>query len=114
MGEKVAESIHQFFEDKQNHALVKKLLKVGVRIKTPLRTASSTLAGKIFVFTGTMSMSRDEAETKVRQLGGRASSSVSKETNYVVAGDNPGSKYGTARKLGVCILTEKEFAALIK
>jgi DNA ligase (NAD+) len=70
-------------------------------------------AGKTFVFTGSLAtLSRDEAETLVRRLGGTASSSVSKKTSYVVAGESPGSKYNKARELGVKILTESEFRAL--
>ena len=74
---------------------------------------SDTFAGKSFVFTGALqTMSRDEAEGRVRQLGGRASSSVSKQTDYVVFGENAGSKLDKARALGVTVLTEAEFHLL--
>ncbi|RLC37826.1 DNA ligase (NAD(+)) LigA [candidate division Kazan bacterium] len=114
IGEKVAESIYNFFQDEQNRALVEKLLKVGVRIKKPQLVRPRKLANKTFVFTGVLkSMSRTDAEDKVRQLGGRASSSVSKEIDYVVAGENPGSKYSKAKSLGVKVISEKEFREII-
>jgi DNA ligase (NAD+) len=73
------------------------------------------LAGKIFVFTGTMEgMTREEAEARVARLGGRATSSVSKKTDYVVVGADPGSKAARAGKLGVATLTEEEFLKLIQ
>ena len=73
------------------------------------------LKGKSFVFTGALkSMTRDEASEKVRLLGGDVSSSVSKNTDYVVVGENPGSKYEKAKKLGVKMISEKEFLKLIE
>jgi len=115
VGPKVGESIHNFFKDEHNLVLVDKLLKTGVKIKAPAKPKSSKLKGKTFVVTGTLSaMSREEAGAKIRSLGGKASSSVSKETNYVIAGTNPGSKYDKAKKLGVKIINEKEFLGLVK
>lgn len=115
VGPKVGESIYSFFQDEQAQALVAKLLKVGVKVKPPEKLKSNKLRGKTFVVTGTLqSMSRDEAEAKVRSLGGKASGSVSAKTDYVVVGDNPGSKYDKAVKLKVKILTEAEFNRLIE
>ena len=75
---------------------------------------SDKLAGKTFVLTGTLeSMTRDEAGEKIKMLGGKVSSSVSKKTNFVVAGSNPGSKFDKAQGLGVKILSEEEFKELI-
>lgn len=115
IGEKVAKSIYEFFNDKRNLALVDKLLQAGIKMTAPAKSTSGKLAGKVFVLTGTMeSLSREEAEVKIRALGGKVSSSVSTKTDYVVAGDNPGSKYDKAKTLGVKILSESEFLNLIK
>lgn len=113
VGGVVAQSIEGFFRGAQNRDLIAKLRKAGVRVESSARPRSSKLAGKTFVFTGTLSRPREEYEARVRELGGRASSSVSKETDYVVAGDNPGSKYDKAKKLGVKIVNEDEFGKLI-
>src|SRR3989344_1741276 len=114
IGEKVANSIFEFFQDEHNLALVEKLLAVGVVIKRETALTSHKLAGKTFVVTGTLdSMSREEAEAKIRMLGGKASSSVSIKTDFVVVGINPGSKSDQAKKLGVKILDEKSFIKLL-
>ncbi|MFH1387654.1 MAG: NAD-dependent DNA ligase LigA [bacterium] len=115
IGPKVAESIATFFKQKENRHLIEKLKEAGVKMKGPGARGQGPLKGKTFVFTGGLSSySRPEAEELVRKLGGRASSSVSKETSYVVAGTDPGSKYDKAKKLGVEILSEEEFNALIR
>jgi DNA ligase (NAD+) len=114
IGEKVGQSVFDFFNDKHNQELIEKLLKVGVKIKSAAKLVSQKLAGKTFVLTGTLSsLTRDEAEAKIRSLGGKTSSSVSKETDFVVAGDEPGSKYNKAMKLGVKILDEEAFLQLV-
>ncbi len=114
IGEKVGQSVFDFFDTEHNQELVEKLLKVGVKIKSAARAISQKLAGKNFVLTGMLSsLTRDEAEAKIRSLGGKTSSSVSKETDFVVAGDEPGSKYNKAVKLGVKILDEGAFLRLI-
>jgi DNA ligase (NAD+) len=111
----VGESVWNFFKDEHSLALINKLLKVGVTIKALTKPKSGKLKGKTFVVTGTLSsMSREEAEAKIRSLGGSASGSVSKQTDYVVVGANPGSKYNKAKKLGVKIVNEKEFLGLVK
>lgn len=116
IGEVVAKSIYEWFKKPENQKLLEKLKVLGVRSVRPSarRAIRQPLAGKTFVFTGTLSRPRGEYETEVRQLGGRASSSVSKETDYVVAGENPGSKYNKAKKLGVKIISGEEFEKLIK
>ncbi|MCX6782339.1 MAG: NAD-dependent DNA ligase LigA [Candidatus Magasanikbacteria bacterium] len=115
VGEKVADSIGEYFKDKKNVAYIEKLLKNGVVIrKQKAELEKGKLSGQSFVLTGTLeSMSRDEAKEKIKSLGGDVSESVSKNTTAVIAGAEPGSKYGKAKKLGVKILSEKEFLAMI-
>jgi DNA ligase (NAD+) len=94
----------------------KKLEKNGVQLKTEGRLSAQggPLAGKTFVLTGTLAgLTRDEAKDKIRELGGEMSESVSKKTDYVIVGDNPGSKRDKAIKLGVKILDEKEFIRML-
>ncbi len=116
IGPKIAESIINYFEDKKHKNLLKKLDKAGVKIeKMAKKERGSKLKGLTFVLTGGLeSMTRDEAKEKIRRLGGDVSSSVSKNTSYVIAGEEPGSKLDQAKKLGVKILTEKEFLNLVK
>ena len=114
VGPIVAESIVGWFKDKENVKILSKLLK-HVEISSESKKAQvRKLEGKTFVLTGTLeNMSRDEAKEKIRALGGSVSSSVSKETDYVVAGASPGSKYDNALQLGVKILSESEFSNLL-
>jgi DNA ligase (NAD+) len=115
VGPVVAQSVHTFFRQPKNLGLIEKLHKGGVNIKKQEKVAGGPLEGKIFVFTGAMEhFTRDEAKKLVERLGGRASSSVSKQTDYVVAGADAGSKLDKAKKLGVEILTEGEFKELIE
>jgi DNA ligase (NAD+) len=115
VGPKVAEAITEFFSEEANRNLIKKLRKAGVRPTAERREVKSqNLAGKIFVFTGGLAnRSREDAGELVQQHGGRLSGSVSKKTDYVVVGTDPGSKYDKAKELGVTILTEAEFEKLI-
>jgi DNA ligase (NAD+) len=116
IGQTMAESIVNFFNQKESLELIDRLLNLGVHPKAELRApVSSSLAGKSFVFTGGLeTMAREDAEAMVKQHGGRAASSVSRQTDYVVAGDKAGSKLEKARSLGVTVLTEQEFIALIE
>jgi len=116
IGPVVAKSIYDWFEDKRNQDLLNKLDKAGVRIaSSQLKVKSSKLAGKTFVLTGTLgAMSREEAKQKIKALGGRASSAVSGSTDYVVAGEDPGSKLAKAESLGIKVVDEEEFLKLIK
>lgn len=116
IGEKVAESIKQWFDDQKNKEFLEKLDKNGVEIILPEQSINnSKLQDKVFVLTGELEkFTRDEAKEKIRSLGGDVSSSVSRKTDYVVAGDNPGSKYDKARNLGVKIINEKEFLDLTR
>ena len=115
VGPKVAASIVEFFSEPANCQLIKKLRKAGVHPTAEKRVVKSQkLAGKSFVFTGSLAnRSREEAGELVIQHGGKVSSSVSKKTNYVVVGTDPGSKYEKAKELGVTILTEAEFEKLL-
>jgi DNA ligase (NAD+) len=109
IGAVVAQSIFDWFREKENTELVKRLLHY-VKILHPQKKKEAPLAGKSFVLTGTLSsMSRDEAKAKIKALGGEVVGSVSKNTSFVVAGENPGSKYDKAKKLGVKILEEDDF-----
>jgi DNA ligase (NAD+) len=115
VGPKVAESIAEFFSESANRSLIKKLHKAGVRPTAEKRQVKShKLAGKSFVFTGGLeNRSREEAGELVVQNGGKVSGSVSKKTDYVVVGTEPGSKYEKAKELGLAILNEREFERLI-
>src|SRR6266853_816640 len=115
VGPKVAASIVEFFSETANRQLIKKLEKAGVRPTAEKREIKSQkFAGKSFVFTGALEhRSREEAGELVQQHGGKLSGSVSKKTDYVVVGADPGSKYDKAKELGVPTLTETEFEKLL-
>jgi len=115
IGPVVSKSIYDWFSDKDNVKFLEKLQKF-VKIETnKLKAKSYKLSSKTFVLTGGLeSMTRDDAKAKIRELGGDVSSSVSVKTDYVVAGSDPGSKAEKARKLGVKIISEKEFLKIIK
>ena len=113
VGEVVAESINFWFRLKQNEKLINDFLKSGIKILQP-KKAGEKLAGKSFMLTGTLeSITRAEAEKRIRMLGGKPSSSISKETDFLVAGSNPGSKFYKAKELGVEIIGEKRFLEMI-
>jgi len=118
IGPVVAQSIVEFFANKANRRVIERLKKAGIRSfveKAAVRPKGDTFAGKTFVFTGSLeTMTRDEAEEKVRSLGGRASSSVSKKTDYVVAGPGAGSKRAKAESLGVAVITEQDFLKMLR
>lgn len=114
VGPIVAASAYNWFRDKHNMKIVRDLLEQVKITMQKSQQKSNKLAGKVFVLTGTLSaMSRDEAKTKIKSLGGDVSGSVSKKTSYVVAGENPGSKYDDAQKLGVAVLSEAEFVTML-
>jgi len=114
VGPIVAKSITEWFKRPYHRNILKKFEKAGVKIIEDKGKIKGKLFGKTFVITGTLdSMSREEAGQKIRALGGKVSSSVSKETSAVIAGADPGSKYDKAKKLEVKILNEKEFLGLI-
>lgn len=112
VGEEVAKSIVEYFKDEHNQQKVKKLLKF-IKLENP-RRREQKLAGKTFVITGSLeTMTREQAEQKIRDLGGRSSSSVSKETDFVVVGSDPGSKAEKAKKLNIKIINENKFKEML-
>lgn len=116
VGPRIAKSVATFFQQEQTKRMVEKLRKAGVWPVQQMESKSEGyFTGKTVVFTGELSsMTRPEAEAMVKAQDGRASGSVSKKTDFVVVGENPGSKYTKAVELGVKILSENEFAELIK
>src|SRR5213080_3378914 len=115
VGETIARSVRAFFDDPTNGALINRLRDVGVVTAEPETVAGpKPLAGKTFVLTGTLAtLTRDAAREAIERRGGRVIGSVSKKTDYVVVGESPGSKADDARRLGVTMLDEKEFRALV-
>lgn len=114
VGPRVATSIHSYFNDEQHIKHIRELLDNGVKVQKEKQRAQTGLAGKTFVLTGTLtSLDRDEAKEKIRLAGGTVSGSVSKKTDYLVAGENPGSKLAKARDGGVQILDEQAFLRLL-
>lgn len=114
IGPIVAKSIYDYFQQPKNIKLLAKLLASGVVITVAKKSKQNKLHGKTFVLTGTLpNLTRDQAKEMIRQQGGRIGSSVSTQTDYVVAGTEPGSKYTRAKNLGVKILSEQEFLDLI-
>ncbi|MFA5962311.1 MAG: NAD-dependent DNA ligase LigA [Parcubacteria group bacterium] len=117
IGEKSAESLVQWFADAENMKMLEKMRDCGVEIIVETRHASSEqkLQGKTFVLTGEAgNFTRDELKDMIRKAGGSVSSSVSKKTDFVLAGSSPGSKYAKAKELGVKIIDEKEFSKMLK
>ncbi|MBE3589629.1 MAG: NAD-dependent DNA ligase LigA [Firmicutes bacterium] len=116
IGETIARSIVTYFAQPETAAFIARLKEAGVRTAEPGRAPAGEgpLSGKTFVLTGTLSMPRREAEERIAALGGRVSGSVSRRTDYVVAGENPGSKLERARELGVPVLDEAAFVALLE
>ena len=110
----IAQDIYDFFRKPENIEMINELKSLGVEPAPPAENISDEFKGKTFVLTGTLqNMTRDEASEKIKQMGGKTSSSVSKNTSFVIAGENAGSKLDKAQKLGVIILTENDFLNMI-
>jgi DNA ligase (NAD+) len=115
IGPIMSEKISSFLGDALNRSHIEAVLSHGMELEAPAEPEVAGLAGTKFVFTGGMeAMSRSEAKRRVESVGARVTSSVSKETDYVVAGADPGSKHDKAVALGVTILTEEQFLALLR
>lgn len=113
IGEKVAKNVVEYFADENNKRILNKLELYGVKPSgSAVEKISDIFQGKTFVITGTLSQPRSVFEERIKRLGGKTSGSVSKKTSYVLAGDNPGSKFDKASELGVIILSERDFNLL--
>jgi DNA ligase (NAD+) len=114
VGPRIAESIREFFEEPRNRDLVDRLRKAGLTFSGKKRERGTKLAGKTFVLTGMLAKySRDEVKQLIEDAGGRVSGSVSKKTDYVVAGTDAGSKLDKAKELGVTVIEEEELEKLV-
>ncbi|MFQ5802289.1 MAG: NAD-dependent DNA ligase LigA [Candidatus Methylomirabilales bacterium] len=115
IGPRIAATAAEFFAQRENQRVIERLQTVGVRMtEVTASRVKKTFAGKTFVLTGTLQeITRDEAKTTISRLGGRVTSSVSKKTDFVVVGTDPGSKYDDARRLGIPIVDEAAFKKLI-
>jgi len=116
IGPKIADSITAFFRQEENRNIIRRLREAGVRLeKEAAKPPDMPLSGKEFVITGRLeTSSRQEAEARIKELGGTAKDNVTRQTNYVVVGADPGSKLARARELGIRILDEKEFIKLLE
>ncbi|MCM8805042.1 MAG: NAD-dependent DNA ligase LigA [Candidatus Omnitrophica bacterium] len=116
IGPIMAESIIEFFSNEENLKVIEKLKKAGVKMeKEKIEEKKDILSGLTFVVTGTLkNYSRDEIQNYIKKLGGKVTNSVSKNTNYLICGEQPGSKLQKAQELGVKIISEEEFENLVK
>ena len=115
IGPTMAKSIYEYFRDPENRSMIDQLLAAGVKPEQPKTRRSDKLAGKTIVVTGTLeNLSRQQVQQAIRQAGGKSSSSISKKTNFVLAGENPGSKLDKARKLGIKVIDEKQFLKMME
>ncbi len=114
-GEIMADAVLQFFSLEQSHALIADLKAAGVNMQSQKEIVDTRFQGKTFVLTGTLpTMTRSEASAIIESFQGKTASSVSKKTDYVLAGEDAGSKLRKARDLGVTILSEAEFLEMVK
>ncbi|TKJ39521.1 MAG: DNA ligase (NAD(+)) LigA [Planctomycetes bacterium B3_Pla] len=115
IGPIMAKSIHEYFKDEKNLEVITQMLTAGVSPQQPQAQRLGKLAGKTFVVTGTLeNFSRQQAQQAIRRAGAKSSGSVSKKTDFVLAGKNPGSKLDKARKLGVEVINEEQFVKMIE
>ncbi|HEX2068776.1 MAG TPA: helix-hairpin-helix domain-containing protein, partial [Actinomycetota bacterium] len=117
IGPEIARSVHAWFQEGENRDLIKRLRKAGVRVRDekPEAPPEGPLSGTTIVITGSLqAMSRDDATRSAQEAGAHVTSSVSKKTDFVVVGENPGSKYDRALQLGVETIDEEEFLKRLK
>ena len=118
VGPKIAESITDYFQKDRHTAFLQRLAEAGVRLsgnEAEQKQENAAFAGKTFVLTGTLpTLDRREASAMIEQAGGKASGSVSKKTDYVLAGENAGSKLTKAQELGIAIIDEETFLQMLK
>jgi DNA ligase (NAD+) len=114
VGPRIAESIVEFFSIAANRKLVERLREAGLTLTGHKKQRGTKLAGKTFVLTGTLAhFTRDEAKKMIEDAGGKVTGSVSKKTDYVVAGADAGSKLDKAKELGVTVIDEKEMEGIV-
>ena len=115
VGAITAKSIRDWFSSPQSRDLIERLRAAGVNFTAQQQVTDRRFAGLTFVLTGALSLfTREEATEKIEQCGGKAASSVSKKTSFVVAGENAGSKLKKANELGVPVLSEQEFLEMLQ
>ena len=115
IGHKIAIEIREYFNNENNLKMLDEFKSLGINPTQEVEQVSDIFKGETFVLTGTLqNMTRDEAHELIKSMGGKPTSSVSKNTSYVLAGSNAGSKLDKAQNLGVIILTEEEFLEMIK
>jgi DNA ligase (NAD+) len=115
VGPRIAQSIAEFFQEPRNRDLVKRLHEADLTFTGKKKERGTKLAGKTFVLTGTLAQfTRDQAKKLIEDAGGRVSGSVSKKTDYVVAGSDAGSKLDKAKELGVSVISEEEMKELLR
>jgi len=115
IGPIMAKSVYEYFHDPKNIAVINQFQSAGVKLQKPAKRRSDKMAGKTVVITGTLeNFTRQQAEQAVKQAGGKTSSSVSKKTDFVLAGENPGSKLDKALQFGIKVITEDEFIKMLE
>jgi DNA ligase (NAD+) len=115
IGPIMAKSVYEYFHDPKNISVINQFLSAGVKLQKPTARRSDKMAGKTVVITGTLeNFMRQQAEQAVKQAGGKISSSVSKKTDFVLAGENPGSKLDKAHQFGIKIIKEEDFIKMLE
>jgi len=115
IGTSVSQSVESFFHDEKNRQIVNRLLRAGVRLKSIEKSAEGAFTGKVFVLTGTLEKyTRSTAKEAIEELGGKVASSISKKTDFLVAGTSAGSKLKKAEGIGVPVIDEAKFIEMVE